>query len=251
MIFDSHCHYNLSPLYENWPQHWQKAQKHGLEKSWVIGTNVETSRRAIEIAQTDDKLWATAGIHPHQYNQIETADLPTTLAQHSSVLSMLLKSEQVVGVGETGLDFYRLESNDKQARKNQVAGFKMQLQLANELDKWLIIHARDKKEGAYWQILEILENEYQSKKPFVLHCISGPKDYVKKALELGAYIGVAGNITYPNAKHLRELVELVPQDRLLTETDAPYLAPQKYRGQTCEPWMIEATAQFLHKKSLK
>lgn len=130
----------------------------------------------------------------------------------------------------------------------------MHIRLANKFEKVLIIHSRDKggekdeNNQAYLDILKIIKNNYQSKEPFILHCVSGPKEYIKEALQLGAYIGVGANITYPNANKLRELIKIVPEDRLLLETDAPYLPPQEFRGQTCEPWMIEKTANYLQKE---
>lgn len=255
MIFDTHCHYNLSPLYENWQQHWQKAQKHGVTKSIVPGTNIETSRRAVEIAKQDKNLYAAIGIHPNEYDHISATDLPTTIYQNIASLSMMLDDKNVIGIGETGLDYYRLKEAERElAIHNQQEAFKIHVQLANEFKKILIIHARDrggeknKNNQAYFDILEIIQNDYQHKKPFILHCISGPKTYIEKMLELGAYIGIGGNITYLNANDLREIIKIVPEDRLLLETDAPYLPPQKFRGQTCEPWMISETAGYLRDK---
>ena len=254
MIIDTHCHYNLSPLYENWQEHWQKAQQHGVKKSIIPGSSVEISRRAVEIAQQDKNLYAAVGIHPHEYNQISRADLPTSIVQHAASLSMMLDDKNVIAIGETGLDYYRLKDEERElATNNQKAALRMHIQLANQFEKILIIHARDKggkkdeNNQAYWDILEIIKNDYQHKKPFILHCVSGPKDYIEKALELGAYIGVGANVTYPNANELRELVKLIPPERLLLETDAPYLPPQEFRGQTCEPWMIEKVAFYFEK----
>ncbi len=255
MIIDTHCHYNLSPLYEDWQQHWQKAQQHGIKQAIIPGSNIETSRRSIEIAQCDKNLHAAIGIHPSEYNHISAADLPTVVTQHAATLAMMIDNPNVIAIGETGLDYYRLEDEVRdQAIKNQKAALKMQLQLANEFNKVLIIHTRDKggkkekNDQAYWDVLSIIKDNYQFKKPFILHCVSGPKEYIKEALKLGAYIGIGANITYPNADELRELVKLVPKEKLLLETDAPYLPPQEFRGQTCEPYMIERTGEYLQEK---
>ena len=249
MIFDTHCHYNLSPLYENWLEHWQKAQKQGVKRALIPSASIETSRRAIEIASEDDHLYASIGIHPNEYNHISAADLPTFIYEHAASLSILQDNKNVIAVGETGLDYYRLKDDERGlAIRNQKEAFKMHVQLANEFEKILIIHARDKGDQAYQDILKIVKDNYQFKKPFILHCVSGPKNYIKEMLELGAYIGVGGNITYPNANELREIVKLVPVDKLLLETDAPYLPPQEFRGQTCEPWMISKTAEYLEEE---
>ncbi|MBU0576406.1 TatD family hydrolase [Patescibacteria group bacterium] len=253
MIIDTHCHYNLPPLYEHWQDHWKKAQDHGITQSIIPGTNIETSQNAVEIAQHDKNLFATVGVHPHEYNQIHPDDLSVIIAQHVAALSMLLDDDKnVISIGETGLDYYRLKDEQREiAIFNQQAAFKMHIQLANKFKKILVIHSRDKggdkkrDNQGYWDILKIIKNDYQHKKPLILHCISGPKEYLKEALELGAYIGIGANVTYPDANELRTLIAIVPQDRLLLETDAPYLPPQEFRGQTCEPWMIKKTAQFL------
>lgn len=246
-IFDTHCHYNMSPLYENWQDHWQKAQEHGVIGAVVVGTNIETSKRAIEIGQQAEKLLAAVGIHPHEYTDVQPRDLPTLLTAHQATLTMLIKqSEKVVAIGETGLDYFRLDDKTREVViNNQKQAFRMHVQLANEFKLPLIIHVRDQDEQAYWDVLEILKAEYSFQRPFILHCLSGPVEYVKQALEMDAYTGIAGNVTYGNADHLRELVKMVPDDRLLSETDAPFLPPVPYRGQTCEPWMISETVKYL------
>lgn len=245
-IFDTHCHYNMSPLYENWQEHWQKAQEHGVVGSVVVGTNIETSKRAVEIAAQEENLHAAVGVHPYVYTSIDARDLPTQLVAHQSVLAMLLKQHPVVAIGETGLDYFRLtDENREVAIRNQQQALIMHINLANEFEKVLILHVRDKEEQAYWDTLQIVKEHYQFKKPFILHCVSGPKAYIEEALTLGAYIGVAGNVTYPSADSIREIVTLVPSDRLLSETDAPFLPPKAHRGKQCEPWMIAETVEFL------
>ncbi len=253
-IFDSHCHYNLPPLVENWQAHWQKAQEHGVEKAWMIGTNLETSQKALEIAQTDEKLSASIGISPLHYQEIKLATLEEKIARQRQNLIKLLEADQnnqIVAIGETGLDYYRLADDDQETREKQQAGFKIQLELANRYKKWLIVHARDKggkeeqNNQAYWDVLTLVKEHYQHHQPFILHCLSGPAAYVKEAVKLGAYVGLAGNLTYPHSEHLKKLAQIAPKEKRFAETDAPYLAPQKYRGQNCEPWMIEETAQVL------
>jgi TatD DNase family protein len=248
-IFDTHCHYNMTPLYENWREHWQKAQEHGVIGSVVVGTNIETSKRAVEIAQVEENLLAAVGVHPHEYNDIDSTDLPTILLTHQSVLLMLIKHNPVIAIGETGLDYFRLPSENQEVSiRNQQQALRMHIQLANEYSLPLILHVRDTGEQAYWDVLQLLTDDYLFKAPFILHCVSGPKKYVEQALEMGAYIGVAGNATYSSAEPIRELVRLVPNDRLLTETDAPFLPPQPHRGKQCEPWMIAETAKYLVEK---
>jgi len=245
MIFDTHCHYNLDPLYQDWQKHWQKAQAHGVQKTIVVGTNLESSRRAIEITAQEPNLMAAIGIHPSEKN----------LADQTRRLEELI-SEEVVAIGETGLDYFRLDRNLPEFETTiqaQKLAFINHIKLANQHQLDLIIHVRDKKTpetptpgNAYWDTIQILEN-HPSQQKFTLHCVSGPTSYIKKAIQLGAYFGIAGNITYKNADHLRDLVRIIPSEKRVLETDAPYLAPQKYRGQVCEPWMIVETDQVMKK----
>jgi TatD DNase family protein len=250
-IFDTHCHYNLSPLAENWSEHWTEAQAAGVGKSIIVGTNSSTSQLAISQAKLQPTLRSSVGIHPNEWDpaQRDTA-LALNLETEMNQLNKLIKNspDQVVAIGETGLDYFRLNKADSQSvsqlqKTSLIAHFK----LAIEHQLPIILHVRDQGEQAYWDTLELVKTEYlpSATQPFILHCVSGPTEYVKTALSLGGYLGMAGNLTYKNAHHLRELVKLAPQDQLLLETDAPYLPPEGYRGQTCQPKMIAQTASYL------
>ncbi len=259
-IFDTHCHYNLKGLDANWSEHWQNAQQHGVVGAVVVGTEVDSSARAIKIASTDSKLGAAIGIHPTEYTQIalsysanQSADEWTAeemLAQvHTEMekLKRIFDQRTVAAIGETGLDYFRIGSDTPEQqqliKKIQAAGLRAHLKLADgQLP--ILLHVRDQGEAAYWDVLRILEEENYTGK-LILHCVSGPLPYIKRALEMGGYVSVAGNVTYKNAESLREIVQQVPADRLLIETDAPFLPPARYRGQICEPWMIAETAEFL------
>ncbi len=249
MIIDTHCHYNLPPLSENWQSHWKKAQEFGVKKSIVVGTSVETSQLAIHIAQQEKNLFCTIGIHPHVYQDaIEEGSL-TDITEQYSQLESLMSQPKIVAIGEAGLDYFHLENT---SRRNEIielqkSGLRMQISLAKKFQKILILHVRDKSEQAYWDILGILKEEKFSG-TFVLHCVFGPIAYLKEALHRGAYVGVAGNVTYKSAEAIRNLVRATSFDHLLLETDAPYLPPTQYRGQVCEPWMISQTAAFLQKE---
>jgi len=207
----------------------------------VAATTVETSRRSIDIAAKVPGLGAVIGIHPiHSQDGGGIQELEE-LAKD--------RSELIVAVGETGLDYLRLPSVPSQAQQlkhSQQQLFAAQLELAGKLDLPVIIHIRDRDSEAHWDALSILKENHPGRWPFILHCVSGPEKYLKQALELGAYVGLAGNVTYPSADGLRQLVTMIPPDRLLVETDAPFLPPQSHRGQTCLPWMVADTAQYLH-----
>lgn len=250
MIFDTHCHYNLDPLTADWQKHWQTAQARGIQKSVVVGTSLETTELGIQIAATDKNLSASLGIHPHVFQDSVVENGNIKLEQLPDLIHQLtaFKTDKIVAIGETGLDYFwlpEIETQRKASIELQEAGFIAQIELANQLQLPLIIHVRDKTDQAYHRVLTLLTQYYQHHKPFILHCVSGPLSYLKAAIELGGYIGVAGNVTYKNADHIRQLVTTAPPDRILLETDAPYLPPQNYRGQTCEPWMISETHAFL------
>lgn len=257
-MIDTHVHYNLEPLYsgkkahfkisddsvilhQSWHDHWQQAQKKGIEKSIVVGTNLTTSRQAIKIAQADNNLMASVGLHPHEANNLSAEQ---EMAAAINSLKILIKKNfsQIAAIGETGLDYYL--SAESSALQKKL--FTEQIKIANELQLPLIIHCRDQNETAYLEADRLIADYFQFKSPLIFHCISGPLVHLKKILDFGAYVGVGANVTYPNARHLRDLINQVPTDRLLIETDAPYLPPQNYRGQICQPWMIIETMKFLN-----
>jgi TatD DNase family protein len=254
MIIDTHCHYNLDPLHPNWQTHWQKAQQNGVIKSIVVGTDLDSNYAAQAIASTESNLFTAVGNHPNYYSRKFAEQLRSgssldnvlkDIAADVEKLSQLLPHQKAVAIGETGLDFFRLEPELTTASITvQKKALQLHIQLAQQHQLPLILHVRDKKDDAYFAVLEMLhQNKFVQ--PFVLHCVSGPMNYVQQAIEMGGYIGIAGNVTYKNAEHIRDLVRSVPQDRLLSETDAPFLPPQEFRGETCEPWMISKTVDFI------
>jgi TatD DNase family protein len=254
-IFDTHCHYNLEPLFSEsagWQAHWKNAQEHGVTHSVVVGTSPETSLVALDIAAQEPNLFASVGIHPTEWHWQDTEE---SISELTLAIATLVSKPKVVAIGEIGLDYYRLDKEDPtfmKYRENQILALKHQLSIAIEHKLPVILHVRDTDiseeptpHNAYWDIISTLKEVWPKGKPFILHCISGPMNYLKQALELGAYIGVAGNISYSSAHHLRELVKTTHQNKLLLETDAPYLAPLPHRGKVCEPFMITHTEQYL------
>jgi TatD DNase family protein len=242
-IVDTHCHYNMEPLRTNWQTHWQKAQENSVIGAVIVGTQISTSNLALTIAATQPNLLVAVGVHPTHANE-------TTIEQLDEA-AKTWTGKKIHAVGETGLDYYRLDrtkSDFDQLINQQKAILRWHIKFAQQQNVPLILHVRDKTDQAYWEVLEIIKNEYQGEKPFVLHCASGPLDYIKQAIGMGDYIGFDGNITYPKAQEIRNLVKSVPADRLMIETDAPFLAPQAYRGKPCEPWMITDTAKYVEKE---
>jgi len=255
MIFDTHCHYNLEPLFADWQTAWQTAQNYGVIQTAVIGTDFQTSQQAIAMNKVDSRLHAVIGFHPSEFQELvknnptlSTATLTEKIQTQLQSLTTLANQSTIVSIGETGLDYFHLPEDPIQValiKQLQIDAFIWQIELAHQQAVPLVIHVRDQSDEAYWEVIKILKQHHRGQQPFILHCISGPIEYLKAALELGAYVGMAGNSTYKKADQIRSLIKLTPSDRLLLETDAPFLPPEPYRGQVCQPWMITQTAAFL------
>lgn len=252
MIFDTHAHYNLSPLLEVWPSQWQRAREAGVSDTLIASSTLQDSQEAIHIARQDPHLYAAAGIHPDEAAHLDSIEV----SLHQLQAMIKTHRSEIAALGEIGLDYYWLkdESHRAAAVATQQKLLVAQLELAQDFQLPIMLHVRDQETpetetpgNAYWDLLTILQSAITRNQSLncVLHCISGPANYVKAAVKLGCYIGVDGNVTYKNATHLRDLIKLVPTDRLLVETDAPYLPPIPYRGRSCEPWMISLTVDFL------
>ncbi|MEK7458210.1 MAG: TatD family hydrolase, partial [Patescibacteria group bacterium] len=230
MIIDTHVHYNLEPLSSDWRMYWRHAQEIGVVKSIVIGTDSQSCKVAIEIAQQEQNLYATVGIHPDECADRSNNDM------HMTVLKNLLdrdrdKHHKIVAVGECGLDYYRLPTDLQEQvliKQNQKMLFELQIILAHQYNLPVIIHCRDTRENAYNDVLSILKVHPGTQ--FVLHCMSGSREYLQEALKLGGYISFAANLTYRNAAALRNLAKNTLKNRILLETDAPFLPPQNKRG---------------------
>lgn len=236
---------------------------HGVTASLVIGTDRNSNQLSLDIANTNHHLFATLGFHPGSYDE-KITDLAKARVQLTDIkaqMKLLIEANMewldeqvtqpcVVAIGETGLDYFHF-GQDTELNELKVTIQKQallaQIQLANQHKLPLIIHARDKSEAAYRETLDLIEKYYQHHRPFVLHCASGPLDYIQKAIELGAYIGFDGNLTYKNNQALVAIFQQTPANRRLLETDAPFLPPEPNRGQLCEPWMISITAEYCEK----
>ncbi len=265
-IIDTHCHYNLEPLYSGdpfcfnikegdevlqmkWQDHWQNAQQNGVAKSIIVGPGLKSSQKAIEIAATDENLFASVGIHPERANKIIDID------QAIQELEKMATNKKVVAIGETGLDYFYLkadEGNEIEIIKlRQKELFIGQIKLANKLNLPLILHVRDHDDGAYLETLDLIEKHWQFENALIFHCVSGPIAYIEKALALKkSYFGFDGNITFKKSDSIREIFAMVQKadsKKILLETDAPYLAPEPHRGRICQPMMISETANYLEK----
>jgi TatD DNase family protein len=258
-IFDTHCHYNLDPLDQSWQDHWQQAQAKGVVGSIVVGTTLETSKLATEIAEQNKNLFCAVGVHPAYVEELASSESSNaTLQQTISELEEIIttKTKKIVAIGETGLDYFRLKKADpetNQIKENQKLALIEHIKLAEKHGLPVILHVRDQEipethtpGNAYWDVVEITSHFLDVQ--YILHCVSGPLTYMQEMISRGAYVSVAANVTYNSAHHIRTLVANTPQTRLLLETDAPYLPPQPFRGQMCEPHMISQTAQYLEQE---
>ncbi|XUU59999.1 TatD family hydrolase [Erythrobacter sp. HA6-11] len=230
MLVDSHCHLEYKGLVEDQQGVLSRAREAGVAKFLNISTRRSEWDQVIGTAERESDVWASVGIHPHEADQ--HADLGRE--------ELLKRAEhpRVVGIGETGLDYYY----DKSDRAVQRDLFRMHIGVARETELPLIIHTRD----AEADTLEILEDEKgKGDFPALIHCFTASSEFGASVVEMGLSISISGIVTFKNAKDLQEAAKQVPADRLLVETDSPFLAPVPHRGKSCEPAFVADTALFL------
>lgn len=234
MLIDTHAHLDFSKFDGDRPAVIERARAAGVDVIVNVGTDLASSRRAVDLAEQYECVYAAVGVHPHDAKRLDGA----MLAQ----LRELAQNPKVVAVGEIGLDYYR----DLSPRDVQRRAFQAQLAWAARLGKPVIIHDRD----AHDEIMDALtgwarglDNSPLAGRPGVLHTFSGDLAMARQAIDLGFYISISGPVTYKNARQLPEIVKALPLDRLLVETDCPYLAPDPYRGKRNEPAYVRLVAE--------
>lgn len=230
MFIDSHCHLNYQGLVEDQQAVLARARAAGVETMLNISTRASEWDDVLGVAEREGDVWASVGIHPHE------ADIHPDV--ETSTLVERARNDRVVGIGETGLDFYY----DKSDRDRQRQSFRAHIAAARETGLPLIVHTRDAEEDTH-----AILAEQMGKGAFtgVIHCFTASGDFADKALALGFYISISGIVTFKNARDLQETAARLPLDRLLIETDAPFLAPVPHRGRSCEPAFVADTARFL------
>jgi len=241
-MIDVHCHLNFKAFNKDAKEAVERAQKAGVEQIINTGTSIESSQEAVKLSEIYEDLFAIVGIHPHHADKLED--------NWSDTLDKLAKKPKVVGIGEIGMDFYSYKSNGIVNPKIQREVFETQIQIAYDNKLPLQIHGRH----AGGEILEVISANKNKLMdiPGMFHCFAGNIDYLKKVLEMGFYVGFDGNITYAGIApgedtSLSELIKYAPLERIVTETDAPFLTPEPHRGSRNEPSYVIIVASFIAK----
>ncbi len=230
MLIDSHCHLNYKGLVEDQPAVLARARARGVTGMLNISTREREWGEVVATAEREPDVWASVGIHPHEADEHPHVDAAKLVeaAQHT----------KVIGIGETGLDYYY----DHSDRAQQQRSFRAHIAAARATGLPLIVHTREAEADT---AAIIREEMGQGTFPALIHCFTASAGFAWEMLELGLYISVAGIVTFRNARDLQETVASLPSDRLLIETDAPFLAPVPHRGKTGEPSFVADTAAFI------
>ena len=228
-MIDSHCHLDHEPLYDNLNDVLKRSKEIGLEKLLTISTSLKSFKNILKIVDLDKIIYGTIGVHPHEVknNKIERIDIIENAKKH----------KKIIGVGETGLDFY-YENSEK---KDQIQSFEKHIEAALSLNFPIIVHSRSAENETF----DVLNNFKNRNPKILMHCFTGSSNFAKKLFNLDAYFSASGIITFKNSLDLRETFKLIKNDRVLIETDSPFLAPVPMRGKKNEPSFIKHTLQKL------
>ena len=228
-MIDSHCHLDHEPLYDNLNQVLKRSKETGLEKLLTISTSLKSFKNILKIVDLDKIIYGTIGVHPHEVknNKIESIEIIENAKKH----------KKIIGVGETGLDFY-YENSEK---KDQIQSFEEHIEAAISLNYPIIVHSRSAENETF----DVLNNFRNRNPKILMHCFTGSNNFAKKLFNLDAYFSASGIITFKNSLELRETFKLIKSDRVLIETDSPFLAPVPMRGKKNEPSFIKHTLEKL------
>ena len=228
-MIDSHCHLDHEPLLSDLSNVIKRSKEIGIKKLLTISTSYESFDRIKKIIQEDEMIYGTIGIHPHETTKNKiTSDI---------IVKDFTENEKIIGIGETGLDFYYNNSD----KDDQIISFKEHIDASIKTNSPLIIHSRDAEDETF----NILNDYKNQNLKILMHCFTGSKNFAKKLLKLNAYFSASGIITFKNSQDLQETFNFLPLDKLLIETDSPFLAPVPNRGKKNEPSFIDYTAQKL------
>ena len=228
-MIDSHCHLDHEPLHENLSEVINRSKETGITKLLTICTTFESFENIKTIVKKDQMIYGTYGIHPHETT--------TNQVDKQTIIRSVNENEKIIGIGETGLDFFHNHSD----RDNQLNSFKAHIEASIELDKPIIIHSRDAEKETF----EILNSYKNQNLKILMHCFTGSLEFSKKLLTLNAFFSASGIITFKNSTELQNTFKTIPLEKLLIETDSPFLAPIPMRGKKNEPSFIKYTLEKL------
>ena len=228
-MIDSHCHIDNEPLYQNLNDVILRSKNIGITKLLTICTNLDSFENIKKIINLDPIIYGTFGIHPH--------DSDSNLISKDEIIENSSYSKKIIGVGETGLDFYYNNSD----KKNQIKSFINHIEACLDLKKPLIVHSRSAEKETFDTL-----NEYKNTDiKILMHCFTGSQNFAKKLLDLNSYFSASGIITFKNSSELRDTFAFIPNDKIIVETDSPFLAPLPMRGKKNEPSFIKFTLEKL------
>ena len=228
-MIDSHCHLDHEPLYSNIDDVIKRSKQIGLKKILTISTNLNSFENIKKIIELDEMIYGSIGIHPHETSNDRM--------EKEFIIDNANKYKKIIGVGETGLDFYYENSK----RDNQIQSFIEHIEASIVLKYPLIVHSRSAEKETF----DILNNYKNSDVKILMHCFTGSREFAKKMMSLNAYFSASGIITFKNSIELQETFKLIEKDKILIETDSPFLAPVPMRGKKNEPSYIKYTLQKL------
>ena len=228
-MIDSHCHLDYEPISSNLDDIIKRSKNEGIEKLLTICTTKESYKNILKIIDSDEIIFGTFGIHPHEADKNEINKF--------EIISSVKQNKKIIGIGETGLDFFY--NNSK--KEAQIKSFETHIEAAIELKLPLIVHSRSAEKETY----EILKKNYHQNLKILMHCFTGSTSFAKKLLELNAFFSASGIITFKKSNDLANTFKSIPNNRILIETDSPYLSPEPLRGKVNEPGNLKYTLKFL------
>ena len=234
-LFDSHCHLDDERFDEDREEIIEKIKESGVTKLVSAGYSIEGSRKGVELSKKYEFIYTTCGLSPNDIPQTEE-ELWKDMEKIKKIVEENLEYKKIVAIGEIGLDYYWEKDNER--RELQKKAFVKQIELANDFNLPIVIHTRD----AVMDTIEILKKNNVNKKG-VFHCCPLNRELVKEALKLDFYISFAGPVTFKNSKNANEIIQMVPNDKILIETDSPYLSPEPLRGKRNDPRNVKYIAQ--------
>ena len=231
MIIDSHCHLTYEPMSSSLKETIRRANNDGVKYLLTISTEDKSFNNILDIVDNYSSVYGTYGIHPHEAKKHKKI-------KSDYIVEKVNKNKKIIGIGESGLDFYYNHSE----KKDQISSFLEHIDASQKVNLPLIVHTR----SAEYDTLEILKKATQKKDlKILIHCFTGTKEFAFKLLDIGAYISASGVVTFKKSKELAKTFKEIPTSRILVETDSPYLAPEPLRGKPNEPSYITHTVRFL------